>query len=338
MICLLYNIDMKFLKKILLATLVCFILCGCSSSSKTYVSYTIYPLGFLLERIAGDRIEDISIQDDTSHVTNAQIVPNYQEIIDNSSYFFHIGSLEPYYSIYEDDFAKSDLKSIDLSTLNAIYKFQRYTLVYVDGKETYVEGPYYESDLFYDIDVDDLDLYLWLDPIGMLSMANDICKTLSTNYVEQSAFFTNNKEELEAELINLDASYQNLASKVKKENKTIRFVSMTASFGTWQKAYGFQIYPVCLSKYGALPSEQQLEVIKQRIVADGVKYIAYEPNMSEEMQALFARLESELGLKRINLNNISSLTSSQKADGKDYFSLMYENLTVLENIATGEID
>lgn len=332
-----YNKDMKFLRKILLTALACLILCGCSASSKTYVAYTIYPLGFLLDRIAGDRVDTISIQDDTNHVTNAQILENYQEIIDNSSYFFHIGTLEPYYGIYEEDFINSDVKSIDLSTLNAIYKFQRYTLAYVDGKETYVEGPYYESDIFNDVDIDDLDLYLWLDPIGMLSMANDICNTLSANYVEQSAFFTANKKELETELINLDASYQNLATKVKKENKTIRFVSMTASFGTWQKAYGFQIYPICLSKYGALPSEQQLDFIKQRIIADGVQYIAYEPNMSEDMLALFNQLENELGLKRINLNNISSLTPSQKADGKDYFALMYENLTVLENIATGEI-
>ena len=29
---------------------------------------------------------------------------------------------------------------------------------------------------------------------------------------------------------------------------------MTASFGNWQKTYGFQVYPVILAKYGALPN------------------------------------------------------------------------------------
>ena len=109
---------------------------------------------------------------------------------------------------------------------------------------------------------------------------------------------------------------------------------MSASFGNWQKAYGFQIYPVCLSKYGALPSETELEIIKQRIIDDGVKYIAYEPNMTEEMTVLFNQLEDELKLTRVNLNNISSLTPSQLANNKDYLSLMYENLNVLENMTT----
>ena len=109
---------------------------------------------------------------------------------------------------------------------------------------------------------------------------------------------------------------------------------MTGSFGCWQKDFNIQVYPVCLSKYGALPSKAQLEVIKNKIIVDGVKYIAYEPNMSDEMVELFGQLEEELGLKRVTLYNISSLTSSQIESGKDYMSLMYENLSILENMAT----
>ena len=109
---------------------------------------------------------------------------------------------------------------------------------------------------------------------------------------------------------------------------------MTGSFGCWQKDFGFQVYPVCLSKYGALPSEEQLEAIKARIRNDNVVYIAVEPNLPEAMQELMAQLEEELGLKRVTLNNISSLTSAQMESGKDYMSLMYENLSILENMAT----
>ena len=52
------------------------------------------------------------------------------------------------------------------------------------------------------------------------------------------------------------------------------------------------------------------------------------------MLAVFLQLEEELGLKRITLHNISSLTPTQIESGKDYLSLMYENLSVLESIAT----
>ena len=314
-------------------TIICMMmLTGCIETKK-YIAYSVYPVGYLINRIAGDKVNTISIQTDEM-VQVSNIVDNYEEILKDSTYFFHIGKLEPYLDLYSNEITETGVEIVDLSVLNSIYKFQRYTLVYVDGKESYVEGPYYNSELFDKIDTNDNDLMLWMDPIGMLSMANDIYQLLSTNYVEGATAFKDNYSKLESDLIGLDASYQNLSTRLKKENKTIKFVSISASFGNWQKAYGFQIYPVCLSKYGALPSDEELEIIKKRIIDDEVKYIAYEPNMTEDMLNLFNQLETELGLTRVNLNNVSSLTVSQSANNKDYLSLMYENLNVLENMAT----
>ena len=56
------------------------------------------------------------------------------------------------------------------------------------------------------------------------------------------------------------------------------------------------------------------------------------------MIELYNSLISELGLKRVNLYNISSLTSSQLSSGKDYMSLMLENLSILQNMATKVIE
>jgi len=320
---------MKKVFKILLILLLSVSLSSCASA-KRYVAYTVYPVGYLLQRIGGSRIEAMSIQNDEL-VQIATIKEDYQEILEDSYYFFHIGDLEPYLDVYSEEIASTGVSDVDLSSLNAIYKFQRYTMVYVDGSEVFVEGPYYNGDVFNDIDTTELDLSLWMDPIGMLSMAKDINATLSSNYVEFSNEFNANFQALESELIALDASYQNLATTMRKNEVTLKIVTMTPSFGSWQKAYGIQVYPVCLSKYGTLPTEAQLEIIKQKIIADDVKYIAYESNMSEEMLELYNELESELGLKRINLSNISSLTNSQTGESKDYMTLMYENLAVLES-------
>ena len=327
---------MKIIKKLLIILMI-MLLCACSSV-KQYTAYTIYPIGYILNRIAGDKINAVSVQGNNTIVQVAQLNDNYQEILDNASAFFHIGSLEPYIDIYEDEIKQSKVNDVDLSTLNAVYEFKRYTLVYVDGKDTYIEGPFYEGDVFEEIDVDKLDLFLWLNPIGMLSMSKDVYEYLASNYVEEATYFKENYEKLENDLIALDAAYQSLSRKLIKENKVIKFVSMTPSFSNWQKDYGFQVYPICLSKYGSLPSEEEIEIIKNRIIADDVKYIAYEPNISEEMLNLFTTLESELELKRVNLSNISSLTLSQRNDNKDYMSIMYDNLSVLENMATSVIE
>lgn len=327
---------MKILKKLLTVMLV--VLLTACSNSKQYTAYTIYPIGYLLTRIGGNRIKPIQIQN-RSLVQVANIVENYEELLEDSSVLFHIGNLEPYMDLYDDQIKDLgiDLTAGDLSILNCLYEYKRYTPVVVDGKVSFVEGPYYEGDVFLEVDAFDLDPFIWLSPSGMYCMAKDVYDYLSSNYVEQASYFEENYNIVADDLIALDASYQALASKLVKENKSIKFVSMTGSFGCWQKDFGFQVYPVCLSKYGALPSAAQLELIKARIKNDGVQYIAYEPNMTEEMINLFVQLEEELGLKRVTLNNISSLTNSQYESGKDYLSLMYENLSILDNMATSNV-
>lgn len=324
---------MKIIKKLLLIGLI-FMLCACTSP-KQYVAYTIYPVGYLLNRIGGDRISTISIQNNTL-VQRSQIVQNYKEILSDSSVLFHVGDLEPYLYAYDEDVDEIGVDTQDLSVLNALYDFKRYSLVYVDGKQNFVETDYYEGDEFENINMYDLDLNIWLSPTGMRSMAIDIKDYLASNYVEQSSYFEENFNVLYDELIVLDAAYNALATKLNANNKTIKFVSMTPSFGCWQKDYGFQVYPVCLSKYGTLPTTDQLEKIKEKIINDEVKYIAYEPNMTSDMSDLMIQLEEELDLKRISLNNISSITDSQVQNGKDYLSLMYENLSTLESIASVE--
>jgi len=302
------------------------------TTARTYYSYTIYPIGYLLNRIGGNRISTVSIQTNVD-VQNATLNEDYENTLNNSISLVYLNGLEPYFDVYEKEIKACGADLLDLSSAS-IYAFKRYKPVNNDGILSFIESPYYEGDVFNYVDTYNDDLFLWLDPIGMLSMGKVVFNYLSSNYVEQASYFKDNYDQFEADLIALDASYQNLATMLQNDNKTIKFVSMTPSFGSWQKAYGIEVYPVCLSKYGVLPTDSQLEIIKQKIVDDKVEYIAYEPNMSADMANLFNTLESELGLKRINLYNLSSLTTSQIADNKDYLTIMYDNLAILENIAT----
>ena len=86
-----------------------------------------------------------------------------------------------------------------------------------------------------------------------------------------------------------------------------------------------------------LPNEKQLDIIKTKIVEDNVKYIAYEPNMTEDMLALFDQLSTELNLQRVDLSNLSSLSADQREDNKDYLSIMVENLNQLESMAEDDL-
>ncbi len=321
---------MKRLLVLFLSFMTAVSLSGCTSY-KTSIAYSVYPIGFLTERLCGSLVESHSVQENMI-VQRAKLKPDYRDILENSAVFFHIGQLEPYYSIYSSEINSLVQGQIDLSILNAVYDFQRYTAVEADGEISYIESPYYRGEEFSMIDTDSRDLYLWTDPIAMLSMAKDIRDWLVSKYPDDAPSFQKNFTTLENDLINLDAQYQALASSNEQNHKVIRFVSMTSSFGNWQKTYGFQVYPMILSKYGALPNEVQLQLIEQRIKDDGVKYIVYESNMTEDMIELFNRVEEDLGLTRVELSNLSSLTDLESEAGKDYLSIMYENLSVLETM------
>ena len=328
---------MKKVTLLILSTLLSLsLLSGCSLATKKIV-YTVYPIGYILEKIAGDTIMTQSIQTD-SIVQRANIASDYQVILEDASLFLHIGALEPYISLYSNEIRSYGLETLDLSLKNSIYEFKRYTRGVVDGEVVYTTSDYYKEDVFKTIDVNEKDLYLWTDPISMVSMAREIKNWLQERYPEDASFYEENFEQLESDLILLDAQYITLSNKLKEENKSIKFVSMTASFGNWQRTYGIQVYPVILSKYGVLPNDQQLAAIKQRIADDGVKYIVNEPNMTEDMKELFDQLVEELGLKPIELSNLSSLSVTQQSEHMDYLSIMYENLAQLEVMASANDD
>lgn len=315
------------MKKIfLICCLLLATLSGCKVETPVACA-TNYPVYYLISKIGGSYIESCNLSKNEL-IQRAQVSDTFLDNLNESDLLFYISGLEPYFTVYQDDFNKSSITKVDLAKASAIYKFARTYTMTVDTQEITVESPYYEGEAFKYVDTYDKDLAIWMDPNSMMSMAMTIRDTFVSTYPENATVFEDNYNKLEMEFAQLDASFQNL----KDENRDIAFVTMTPNFGTWQKSYGFRVYPVILSRFGALPTASQLTAIKERIKSDGVKYIAHEENLPEDVEALYNELVAELGLTRINLNNISSISEDAIQNNKDYLTLMYENLAQLESL------
>ena len=316
-------------KRLILISIFLFVslLSGCRPSSPK-VAVTSYPVEYLVKKIGGDYVSVTNISSD-SLIQRATIKDDYEAVLDASDVLFYIGGLEPYMELYLDDIRSARIKMIDLSSISALNQFKRYTSINLDGKLVTAETPWYEGDIFKNIDMYDKDPILWIDPISMSSMGSSICSYLSDKYPEYAKIFNQNFDSLMNDLALIDADYQS----IKDEGLKISFVSVTPSFGNWQKSYGIKVYPICLSKYGAMPTSAQLKAMKDRIQQDGVRYVVKEPNLPEDMLKLHDQLVSELGFISVSLSNISSLSEEEKKNGVDYRSLMYENLKVLEEMA-----
>lgn len=299
---------------------------ACSPGKPTLCS-TVYPVNYLISQIGGDYVDTCSISS-SELVQRSQIKSNFKSQLKKADALFYIGGLEPYMELYLDDIRSSKVDMVDLATRSAVFDFERYTTTSLDGKAVFSNGPYYEGDAFKNLDKYNSDPMIWMDPIAMTSMGSTIKDYLIKEYPEYTKVFEDNYKKLEYDLARLDSEFQNL----KKEENPISIVTMTPSFGYWQKPYGIRVYPVVMSKYGALPTALQLEAIKAKIQNDGVRYIADEPNMPDDMRALYEQLKSELGLISINLSNLSSITKQDAKENKNYLSIMYENLSALESI------
>lgn len=316
------------IKLFLVSVLALFLVSGCEEKNPS-IATTVYPVQYLVERIGGDDVTVSNITENTM-IQRAQIKSSFQDILKDSDALFYIGGLEPYMDLYVDDIRDTGVDMVDLATKSAIYKFERYTSTTIDGITAGTEGPYYEGEEFANLDTYDADPMLWMDPVAMTSMASDIRDYLVQKYPQYKDIFDENYDALELDLARLDADFQAIPD----GKMNISFVSMTPSFGNWQKSYGIKVYPITLSKYGALPTSDQLAAMKKRIKSDHVRYIAIEQNLSEDMEKLQQQLIDELALIPVNLNNLSSISSEDKKASKDYLTIMYDNLKALESIAS----
>ena len=316
------------IKLFLVSVLALFLVSGCEEKNPS-IATTVYPVQYLVERIGGDDVTVSNITENTM-IQRAQIKSSFQDILKDSDALFYIGGLEPYMDLYVDDIRDTGVDMVDLATKSAIYKFERYTSTTIDGITAGTEGPYYEGEEFANLDTYDADPMLWMDPVAMTSMASDIRDYLVQKYPQYKDIFDENYDALELDLARLEADFQAIPD----GKMNISFVSMTPSFGNWQKSYGIKVYPITLSKYGALPTSDQLAAMKKRTKSDHVRYIAIEQNLSEDMEKLQQQLIDELALIPVNLNNLSSISSEDKKASKDYLTIMYDNLKALESIAS----
>ena len=315
----------KIVTSIITLIFVC-IVSGCSVRQPK-IAYTVYPVRFLIERIAGDKVQLEGISDETL-ILRAQVKEGFETVIDEYDVLMYMGALEPYIRPHNDVINSGNITMLDLTSQCNIYKFGRYVSTYIDGEEKGDYEKYYGNPVFDSIDKYTNDPYLWMDPITMTSMASQVRDWLVSTYPEEADTFNANYLALETDLARLDAEYQ----KLKTRSSKIKIVTMTPSFGIWQQNYGIQVYPVVLSRYGVLPNSQQLQFIKQRIIDDNVKYIVSEPGLPEDIVREMNALADELGLEIIYLNSLSTLTEQQILEGKDYLQIMYENLAVLEGL------
>jgi zinc transport system substrate-binding protein len=169
------------------------------------------------------------------------------------------------------------------------------------------------------------DPHVWLDPVLAQSQVEAIRAALSRTDPAHAPAYDANARSLVAALAMLHRQYeQGLADCARRE-----FVTSHAAFGYLATRYRLTMIPIMGVAPEAEPSPAELARIARTVRRHGIRYVFFETLVSPKLAETLAR---EVGARTLVLNPVEGVTAEEAAAGKDYLTLMRENLA---NLRTG---
>jgi zinc transport system substrate-binding protein len=264
---------------------------------------SIYPLQYVAERIAGDRVEVVNLTEPgqeshdfelgiqgTAMLSESDLViylPGFQPAVDEA-----VAQQQPAHVVEVTDHA--DLLPVDDH----------------DHSDAEPEGHSHEGEH---------DPHFWLDPERMADVAVAVEDSLAQAHPDHADEFTANLDALTADLSRLDQDYRDGLTGCERTDVVVGH----DAFGYLAK-YGLELHPIAGLSPGAEPSPARLAELSEVIEETGVTTVFSEVLASP---AMAETLSQELGLQTAVLDPIEGLAEAT-AD-EDYVSLMRANLAAL---------
>ncbi|MGH2349647.1 MAG: metal ABC transporter substrate-binding protein [bacterium] len=166
------------------------------------------------------------------------------------------------------------------------------------------------------------DPHVWLDPVLAARQVDAIVEGLTTADPEGSATYRDNGARVNAELQELHRRYASTLAACRQRT----FVTSHAAFGYLARRYRLTQIPISGLSPEAEPSPARLKTIVQEARRAGVRVIFYETLVSPRVAEVIAR---EVGARTAVLNPVEGLTPEELQQGRNYFTVMDENLRAL---------
>ena len=163
------------------------------------------------------------------------------------------------------------------------------------------------------------DPHLWLDPIRAMEQARNIKNALIEVDEKNKDFYETNFNEFANSLQELDQKF----SKELKERNIDEIVVAHAAFGYLTDRYGLKQIAISGLTPQEEPSSAKMAEITELVNEHGIKYIFYETLTSPKLAQVLAE---ETGASTAVLNPIEGVAREDMDSGKDYISIMEENL------------
>lgn len=303
----------------ILAVVLCILVGGCTraendhSTGKVEVVATFFPLYDFACQVGGERVQVRCLVPPGVSVHDWEPTPQDVARVVKADIFIYNGAgLEPWVERILPEFKGKRVvkatKGLKLLRFDAAGNHHHETGNHQHEAVNHHHGPY--------------DPHAWLDPVNAQHYAARIAEGLAeadpacaTYYRERLAAYT-------SELQSLDAAYREAAANFERRE----IVTAHAAFGYLAARYGLRQIPVAGLSPQAEPSPARLKELVQLVREHRIRYVFFESAASPRLAETLAR---EAGVGSLVLSPVAGLLPEEKADGKDYITVMKENLIAL---------
>lgn len=167
------------------------------------------------------------------------------------------------------------------------------------------------------------DPHFWLDPVFAQAEVGAIRDALIARDAVNGEAYAGNAERYLAALRELDTAYRDGLARCGLDT----IVTSHEAFAYLAKRYGFETIAVSGISPEAEPSPRRLAEIAAEVRRQNVMYIFFETLVSPKVAETLAR---ETGAQTLVFDPIEGLTDEDRAAGKNYLSVMRENLDNLK--------
>lgn len=288
-----------------------------NQNQQLLVYTSFYPLYYVTSQIGGEYVQVKNVV--PAGVEPHDYEPTTKDIVDMSkaAVFVHSGTtFETWVEKALSNFDKSKMTVVNAA--EGIQLLEASEGIEHEGEASSTEGEAHEHEH------DGLDPHIWLDPTLLKVEAAKVKDALIKADQAHQATYQQNFDKLAQELDKLDKEYQEMVSKAPRKE----FMVSHSAFGYLAHKYGLEQVAISGLSPSDEPSTTELKGLIEHVKEHKINTIFFETLASPKVAEVIAK---ETGAKTATLNPLEGLTEEEMKQGKDYLSVMRENLEALRS-------
>ncbi len=276
-----------------------------SSNSKIKVVATVYPVYEFVKQVGGDKVDVVMLISPGAEPHDWEPTAKDISRIKGAKVFAYHGSgFEPIEKLLTKDVLGTTLP-VEVSKGIPKLPSHHESESHKDDKHGH-EG----------------DSHMWLDPLAAQQEVNNIAQALAIADEQNAAYYKENAEKYNKQLAELDQEYKKALATVSRKD----LITSHEAFGYLAARYGLHQVGIMGLSPDAEPTPDKMAEITKFCRANKVTHIFFETLASPKLAQTIAK---ETGAELLVLNPIENLTEEEMKQGKNYLSIMRENLVNL---------